>query len=176
MGDVIEFQEHAVRDYRRVMRFRGRVLGESSTRRVGVARWSEVTIYGLEHGGYVLAKRGWSLVVHRPGCDLVTRRMMAWIDLPDDADRRRDRFGCPTCQPDLVDLDPQTMVEETRYTAAVARTPAELDEVLHQVPPDVRRPPRLPLFLRQAVEQVIPRDPVFAAYWVQAHQRNVAAR
>lgn len=160
------FSPQEVRNGRHVLRFNGRVLGEGSSRRVRSPRWSEATIYAVDGGGYVLARRGCSLVVHRPGCPVGSRDVMAWIDLPDDRDRHAPWSACVTCSPDLVDFDPQTMVEGTRYTAAPAGSPRRLVAMLWDRPPHLPPLPQIPRFLVDAVEQACVHDTNLTEFWV----------
>jgi hypothetical protein len=162
---VTGYAPQEVRHNRHVLRFEGRVLGEGSSRRRRAPRWSEVTIYGLRNGGYVLAKRGYSLVVHRPDCPTVNREMTAWIDLPDDDDRRAEWSGCATCQPDLDEWDPQTLVEGTRYTAVPVRSPQELEALLWERPPHLPPLQRIAWFIQQAIMQACINDRALAEYW-----------
>jgi hypothetical protein len=154
-----------VQDNRRRLRFEGRVLGHGSSRRPGAPRWSDVTIYGLRSGGYVLAKRGCSTVVHRPDCRRAGREMTPWIELPDDADRHMEWSACPECQPDLAEWDPQTLVEGTRYTAATAASPEALIALLWDRPPHLPPLTRIAYFMRQAVERACVRDAALAEAW-----------
>lgn len=124
-----------VRNGRRVLRFDAVVLAEATSKRPGAPRWTELTVYGMDGGTFMVAKVGRSLVAHAPECPSVSPRMPTWLDAAgfaeSDGEARVHRVPCIECQPAVGDgMDPQTRLEPTRYSVLQANTPAELVTVL----------------------------------------------
>ena len=138
-----------VRSGRRILQFDAVVLGSATSKRDGVPRWSELVVYGMDGGTYLISKIGHSLVAHTPDCERVTGRMPTWLEAAawedSDGEHRVHRVPCLQCQPTVGDaMDPQTRLEPSRYTVMQANTPQELaallleDRPLSSVPPLVR--------------------------------------
>lgn len=112
-----------VRDGARVLRFDAAVIGAATSERSGAPRWSELVIYRLPEGRYIVSKIGHSVIAHRENCPRVGKRnwrMLRWIDAgPEEA--QIHRVPCPECLPMVTrGIDPQTLLEETRYRVTVA--------------------------------------------------------
>lgn len=120
-----------VRNGREILRFEAEVVAAATSQRPGVMRWSELVIYQLLSGQYVVSKIGRSVLAHRPDCLLVTDEMVTWLEAEEEAIVHR--FPCLECNPDVGDrMDPQTMLETSRYTVLRARDGEELRSVLTQ--------------------------------------------
>ena len=90
-----------------------------------------MVIYQLPSGQYVVSKIGRSVLAHRPDCILVNDDMVPWVEAEEEA--LVHRYPCLTCGPLVGDqMDPQTMLETSRYTVLRARDGEELHEVLTQ--------------------------------------------
>jgi hypothetical protein len=120
-----------VRNGREILRFEAQVVAAATSQRPGVVRWSELVVYQLPSSQYVISKIGRSVLAHRPECILVTDEMVPWLEAEEEA--QVHRFPCLTCNPLVGDqMDPQTMLEPTRYTVLRARDGEELRSVLTQ--------------------------------------------
>lgn len=119
--------------------FKAAVLAAATTQRPGVPRWTELTVYRLPKfdseepatGGYVVARVGKSVVVHRPNCPKARPRRMTMLGMG----HTDGLLGCLTCQPDLHRPMPNWLVERTRHSLAQARDPESLLEVLRTARP-----------------------------------------
>lgn len=120
-----------VRNGKEILRFEAKVIAAATSQRPGVVRWSELVIYQLPSGPYVVSKIGRSVLAHRPDCILVNDDMVPWLEAEEEA--MVHRFPCLTCNPLVGDqMDPQTMLETSRYTVLRARDEHELRSVLTQ--------------------------------------------
>lgn len=152
-----------VRDGPRVFRFQADVLAAASSHRPGVLRWSEIVIYRLADGQYVISKVGRSVVAHRPECHRVYPDMPTWLEAGEEA--QVHRTGCLECQPEVGNrMDPQTVLEAQRYTVLRARSPEELQAVLVG-----RREGQFPRLIRDVLAQVEAKDSAFTE-WSTARQ------
>lgn len=160
--------EFEVRDNRRVLRFAGELLAEVSSRRA-VPRWTELTVYRLNGaGGYMWARVGRSRMAHRPECSKITWQMTTWADLEDADESQIERVPCPVCQPvTWPQLDPQAVVETTRYQAQIARGPENLVELISRdhASQSHHRLTELPILTRRLVFELCQSDPDFCKYW-----------
>ena len=129
---------HEVRDGSRVLRFAGELLATVSSRRVGAERWSEVSLYLLPDGGYVIAKSGYSTVTHTEDCPKVKASMPTWVDAREE--HSLPRTACEICQPHLMLPDPQYRMERIRHRALVAEDAEMAVAVLLE---ERERPPAL---------------------------------
>lgn len=120
-----------VRNGKEILRFDAQVVASSTSQRPGAERWSELVVYQLPSGAYVISKIGRSILAHRPDCPLVSPHMVTWLEAGEEG--RVHRVPCLTCQP-LVgdDMDPQTILETTRYTVLRAQNREELRSVLSE--------------------------------------------
>lgn len=147
-----------VRDGTRVMRFAADVLATASSHRPGVMRWSELVIYRLADGQYVISKVGRTVVAHRPECSRVYPDMPTWLEAGEEA--QVHRIGCLECLPEVGDqMDPQTVLEAQRYTVLRAKDPANLQAALAD-----GRTGQLPRLVRDVLTQVQARDEAFATW------------
>lgn len=122
--DALAPQE--VRDGNRLIRFSGRLIARTTSERPSAQRWSELALFQLTTGEYMLSKVGRTSVAHAPECVKVTRRMPSWLDAREEA--RVRRTPCPECRPQCGDgMDPHTRLEPQRYTAMILPS---LDEVV----------------------------------------------
>lgn len=120
-----------VRNGREILRFEAQVVAAATSQRPGVMRWSELVVYQLPSNQYVISKIGRSVLAHRPECVLVTDEMVPWLEAEEEA--LVHRYPCLVCTPLVGDqMDPQTLLEPSRYTVLRARDGEELREVLTQ--------------------------------------------
>lgn len=156
---------HEVRDGTRVLRFEGWLLGRSSSQRPSVPRWSEIEVYRLISGGYVLTKIGRSTVAHTPTCSRVGPRMPAYIDVRDHEEAQVHRVPCPECRPVVGDrMDPQTRLEPTRFRASYVLYPESVVDTLAEG----RAPAGLPMLISRAIEESSQNDDDLAKAWASA--------
>jgi hypothetical protein len=148
-----------VRDGKNVLRFHAEVLGDGTSERLGVPRWSELTVYRLGDRQYLVSKVGRSTLAHRPECSHANpRRMLAYAVARDEALVRRT--ACPECQPAVDNtMDPHTLLEATRYTVLQAHSPEQLIEVL------VEGRTVLPEIVQDVMRQVCKSDTEVAQLW-----------
>lgn len=120
-----------VRNGREIYRFEAKVIASATSQRAGVMRWSELVVYQLPSGQYIVSKIGRSVLAHRPDCILANDEMVPWLEAGEEA--QVHRFPCLTCNPLIGDqMDPQTLLEPSRYTLLRARDETELRDVLTQ--------------------------------------------
>jgi len=147
-----------VRDGKHVLRFHAEVLGAGTSERLGVPRWSELTVYRLGDRQYLVSRVGRSTVAHRPDCTHARRWMLAYGVAREEALVRRT--ACPECQPAVDNtMDPQTLLETTLYTVLQAHSPEQLLEVLLE-----GRTP-VPQIVQDVVRQVCKSDTEVAQLW-----------
>lgn len=158
-----------IHDGSHVLQFHAAVLAAATTARPGAARWTELTVYRLPlgdeteepRGGYVVSKVGRSLVAHLPTCSTARRHRM---ELVSEVDYPGERVPCLTCQPNVLALEPTTLLETTRYLVLRARTPADLAKVLMQGRPNDPLPVTLTGIVAETIRQVRQADPDFDNY------------
>lgn len=81
----------------RNFRFDGVLLAVSSSRKPGGHRWIEFALYRSDGGTYVLSRAGYSLLFHRPDCDVVGRNRLRIGPVPAGG------APCELCGPDVSD-------------------------------------------------------------------------
>lgn len=144
-----------VRDGEKVLRFEAEVLATATSKRVGAPRWSELVVYRLPSKAYVISKVGRSLIAHTPDCARVYPDMPTWLEAGEEA--QVHRVPCLECFPVVGnEMDPQTVLEATRYTVLRARDPEQLYQALLN---RTRRPSEIVL---EVLRQVQTNDDVFA--------------
>ena len=67
-------------DRGRILEFNAAVLAAGTSRRPGVPRWSELTVYLVSDGSYLISRVGRSTIAHAEGCEEVTWRTPRWLD------------------------------------------------------------------------------------------------
>lgn len=119
-----------VRDGKRVLRFNAEVIGATTSKRPGAPRWSELVVYRLRPGQYLVAKVGRSTMAHLPSCRHANpRRMRPYVEAAEEG--LVHRTPCPECQPECGDgMDPQTLLEPSRFTVLQAHSAESLVAVL----------------------------------------------
>lgn len=157
----LTFRPRTVRHGAQVLRFQGALLGAASSTRPGAARWSELTVYRLANGNYIIAKVGRSTVAHLESCRRADAdRMVRWIEAGEEG--RVRRVPCPECQPEVGDrMDPLTLLETSRYTVLQAHNPEDLYQALRGTRATEGRPP---VVVSEVLRQVANHDPVYAAW------------
>lgn len=116
-----------VQDGSRVLKFNGKLLGKSSSRRGDSLRWIEFELYRTESGSYVLSRAGVSILYHTTSCQLVRRY---GLQEAASAELRNDSLPCPDCRPSPGD----TVVypEKNRHWAQVSDDPEAVLEALYK--------------------------------------------
>jgi hypothetical protein len=158
MGEVALRQ---VRHGSRVLRFYAAVIGAATSQRGAIPRWSELVVYRLADGSYLISKIGRSTVAHRPDCLRVNHRMVPWSHAADSGEDLVPRVACRDCQPDLhPPLDPGLRLEVTRYRA----TPLPDAESTARALTESRAVLLMPQIVRDVLVQCAQADPCFARY------------
>lgn len=142
------------------------MLATATSERLGVRRWTELIVYRVVDGSYLLSKIGRSQLAHRPECTRVTRWMVTWSNAGEEA--KVHRYPCPECAPEVGDrMDPHTVLETTRTSALIARDTDELiDLLLLGRPGDpAQDPQRLSTLVAHMVEQLCVTDQKFSVNW-----------
>lgn len=142
------------------------MLATATSERAGVQRWTELVVYRLRDGSYILSKVGRTTIAHRPECERVTRWMVTWLEAGEEA--KVHRYPCVECMPVVGDgMDPHTVLEATRYTALWAHSPDELVSLLLQGRPGQpeQHPGHLNGVVARIVDQLVDVDPPFAGQW-----------
>jgi hypothetical protein len=154
-----------VRDGNRPLSFQAAVLGAATSQRGSAPRWSELVVYRLTDGTYLVSKIGRSAVAHRPDCGRVNQRMISWRDAQrrrDDSEARVYRLPCPECRPKLDPPAPDTMLEVTRYRAILARDAESAVQSL--MVGDRTALMAFPKLVQNVLDQCAQVDPCFARY------------
>lgn len=145
-----------VRDGKRVLRFTAQVVGSVTSSRPGVPRWSELAVYRLQPGQYLVSKVGRSTVAHLPSCAHANpRRMKSYIEAGEEG--AVHRTACPECHPAVGDdMDPHTLLEASRHTVLQAHSAEGLVELLSE------NRPVLPEIVAELLKQVSKNDTAVA--------------
>lgn len=150
-----------VRDGDRTLRFHATVLGAATSQRGSAPRWSELVVYGLPDGTYLISKIGRSTVAHRPSCLRVNHRMITWGSAAHHGEDRERRVPCLDCRPDLSHgIAADTMLEITRYRAILAQ---DAESAVQSLPWD-RTAQLMPQIVRDVLAQCAQVDEAFARY------------
>jgi hypothetical protein len=150
-----------VRDGGRVLRFQAAVLGAASSKRGSAPRWSELVVYKLTDGTYLISKIGRSTVAHRPTCLRVNHRMITWGSAPQHGEDFVQRVPCPDCRPDLSHgIAADTMLEVTRSRAILAQ---DAESAAQSLVGD-RAALLVPQLVRDILAQCAQADVAFARY------------
>lgn len=158
-----------VRDGEHDIQFHAAVLAAATTERPGAPRWTELTVYRLPlgeevdqpRGMYVVSKVGRSTVAHAPTCPHARRHQM---DEVGTGPWPGERTPCLTCQPNVLVLESDTLLERTRCHVLRARGPADLAKVLLQGRPGDPAPVALTGIVAETIRQVRLSDPDFDNY------------
>lgn len=156
--------QHQVRDADRLITFEGRLLGHVSSKRTGVPRWTEMSMYLTVGGLLVLEKVGRSTVCHYPGCT-TTSGLPRFQDAHPGADPDIGFTYHEECVPEEYDF-PSLLVESDRYWAKVTNSPEEIVTALERRRDGVVSLPRIGSdLLSQAMETY----PDFGDFWRVTH-------
>ena len=149
------------------------MLATATTARPGCDRWTEVIIYRLGSGSYVLSRVGRSTIAHRPTCSRANaRRMLPWLEAGEEG--RVHRVPCLVCQPVCGDrMDPHTLLERTVYRVLQAWSPQTLSQILLA---GVGRhgqqdPTKLQGMTADLVRQLRESDENFRSWWLSNYRR-----
>jgi len=149
-----------VRDGARVLRFQAAVLGAATSQRPGAPRWSELTVYRLEDGTYLISKVGRSMVAHDPRCLRVNRHMLPWSKAIEIGEDLGPRVPCEDCRPEVDPIAATALLESTRSRAIIAPTAEHAVETLTES----RAQLLLPMLVREVLAQCAQTDSSFARY------------
>jgi len=118
---------YEVRNGDRTLRFEGRHLANSSSRRAGIPRWIEFDLYKTNSGTYVLSRVGVSHVYHASVCPLVSRYGLheASVD-----ELSPSAVPCDECKPEFY--DPMVYPEVFRYWTLTADEPEAVLDALYK--------------------------------------------
>ena len=118
---------YEVRNGNRVLRFEGRHLANSSSKRPGASRWIEFDLYKTEAGSYVLSRVGVSHIYHSMLCPLVDRYGLHEVE---ESELSVDAVPCEDCNPD--DSEPLVYPELFRYWTLVSEEPDAILDALYK--------------------------------------------
>lgn len=118
---------YEVRNGNRMLRFEGRHLASSSSKRPGATRWIEFDLYKTEGGKYILSRVGVSYIFHSSVCPLVARY---GLHEAHSEDLSTFATPCQECKPDS--LDPVVYPETFRYWTLVADDAEAILEALYK--------------------------------------------
>lgn len=151
---------HQVRNGPRLLTFEGHLLGHVSSKRPGVYRWTDLTLYLTEGGSYVLERVGRSVVTHMPDCGEIRGKLPRFQDAHpgDDPDYG---YHYHACVPETYDFT-QLLVEEDWYSAITSEEPEKIVDVLEYKKNGTRSLPRLSTSL---LEMCCERYPTFGDFW-----------
>src|SRR5687767_210089 len=120
-------QHYEVKDRNRTLKFDGRKLGSSTSKREGAPRSVEFALYVTASGTYVYERIGQSNVFHHIDCEVVERNELKF----DPEDYLEDwHVPCELCYPDEEFDD--IIIEKPRYYAMVSDSPAAILETLYK--------------------------------------------
>lgn len=152
-----------VRDGGHVLRFQAAVIGAATSQRGSSPRWSELVIYRLLDGNYLVSKIARSTVAHRPECQRVRRWMMRWAEAPGTGEDRVNRVPCVECWPSLRQpWDPDLRLEVTHYQAISAANAESVVSAMRNPKADTTL--SMPQIVRDVLSQCAQLDEVFARY------------
>lgn len=107
---------YTVRDGSRSLKFDGKVLATSSSKRPDSTRWIEFTLYKTDGGSYVLYRVGVSLVFHSSTCSLV-KKYGLHEETPFNLSP--ESVPCDECSPTFA--EPLVYPEQFRYWTLVTK-------------------------------------------------------
>jgi hypothetical protein len=118
---------YEVRNGNRTLKFEGRHLASSSSKRPGAVRWIEFDLYKTNGGKYVLSRVGVSHVFHSSTCPLVSR-----YGLHEAHSEDLSTFAVPCAECNPESLDPVVYPETYRYWTLVSDEPDAILEALYK--------------------------------------------
>jgi hypothetical protein len=152
-----------VRDGARVLKFQAAVIGAGTSQRGSTPRWSELVVYKLANGNYLVSKVARSTVAHRPNCKRVRRWMVRWGSAQGTDEGRVNRSPCVDCWPDLQPpLDPELRLEVTHYQAVPVSNAESAVRAMDN--PKARAALSAPQIVRDVLTQCAQVDEAFARY------------
>ena len=157
-----------VKDGKATLRFQAEVIGASTSERAGVPRWSELAVYKLAGGQYLISKVGYSTVAHRPTCEKANPRMMRSIaQLRGEVPVRRT--PCTRCWPDVGnEIDLRTLMEVERHSVLQAHDARQVIQTLT----DGRGEQDLPELVLEVIRQACKNDPDIAPVWASTRSHR----
>ncbi|HEX8321649.1 MAG TPA: hypothetical protein VF632_24930 [Longimicrobium sp.] len=144
-----------------MLRFQAAVIGAATSQRGSSPRWSELVVYRMVDGHYLISKIGRSTVAHQPTCLRVNHRMVPWSKAAAFGEDSVQRVPCPDCRPELGHgIAPDTMLEVTRYRAILCQTAESAAESLM----GDRAALLMPQIVQTVLAQCSESDPNFSRY------------
>jgi len=140
-----------VLDRGRILEFDAAVLASGTSHRPGVPRWSELVVYRVSDGSYLINRIGRSVFAHEDGCPEISWRTPRWIDAAPE-EQALPRVPCPLCRPRIGPggIDPTLFVETSRPRVML---PQNADAVIG-ILLDRSRPGLIPVMIRDMLEQL----------------------
>lgn len=167
MGEVALRQ---VRDGQRILRLQAAVIGAATSQRGSVPRWSELVVYRLPDGNYLVSKVARSTVAHRPECARVRKWMVPWKRAADYGEERVNRVPCSDCWPNLrPPLDPELRLEVTHYQAFAA---PDVESAVRAMGNPKAPTALMPKIVHDVLAQCAQADPCFSRYADAASEPN----
>lgn len=111
-----------VRDSQRILKFNGRLLASSSSKRRDSFRWIEFDLYLTDSNKYILSRKGKSNLYHCIDCFIAEKSK---LDESPRSEIEPHDYPCPECRPDLEDI-PLVSFEREKCWARVYSTPTEV--------------------------------------------------
>jgi hypothetical protein len=108
----------------KIIKFDGKLIASSSSRRKDSNRWVEFDLYQTSGGAYILSRIGKSNIFHDPSCAVVERNRIKLGTISSTS------VPCEECKP-TADLE-TPYVEEYRYWAQVSETPEAVIDSLYR--------------------------------------------
>lgn len=163
-------QKYQLRDDKRRVAFTGSCIASVSSKRPGVQRWTQVSIFRTSGAGrYIVERVGVSVVAHRVDCPQVATKKPYGLDslMPDEA-APAERQACPVCKPDVAEFmktDPASLTfEQDKHRTQIWEDAREMVDSLYtaRTSPGQRALSGLMLWVLDEASKV---DPVIAAVY-----------
>lgn len=149
------YSRRRVLDRGRILEFDAAVLASGTSRRPGVVRWSELVVYLVSDGSYLISRVGRSVIAHQDGCEEITWRTPRWLDATPE-EQQVTRVPCPRCRPRIGSggIDPTLFVESDRTRVMLPQSvDAMLDVLLDGRPSD-----QVPAMILDMLDQLCEAD------------------
>lgn len=133
--------QFVVHDGYRTITFEGDLLGQASSKRPGVWRWTDLYLYRTTAGTYILQKIGASRVTHVPTCPRIEKGLPRFQEVYPGEDPDSDDFQYHDCVPQYYDF-PGLLVERDRPWAQITDEPYAVVKALMRYRGESRWLPR----------------------------------
>lgn len=112
----------SVKDSQRILKFNGKLLGFSTSKRPDSFRWIEFYLYLTESNKYILSRIGRSNLYHCIDCSIAEKSK---LDESPRTEVESTDYPCQECRPDLENV-PLVSFEREKHWARVYSTPEEV--------------------------------------------------